>query len=132
MAAMQRKGSDGIETHRNRGGRWRGATQGPLLIGFGTLNALASLGLYLGQGLLVPLLPCLALSLAAIGIGGWQHRRAAGKHASPGALDLLVRPGAATGPQPSTPLVPLYRQPAAHRRAGQWRNTRTQHSGPAG
>jgi diguanylate cyclase (GGDEF)-like protein len=116
MAAMQRKGSDGIETHRNRGGRWRGATQGPLLIGFGTLNALASLGLYLGQGLLVPLLPCLALSLAAIGIGGWQHRRAAGKHASPGALDLLVRPGAATGPQPSTPLVPLYRQPAAHRR----------------
>ena len=115
---MNPKSSGGTGTSAGRLRRRRLAGQGPLLIGFGALNGLISLGIGWGLDLLLPVVPSLMLSLMAIGIGARQHygmsRRATAQQAPD--LRVQVDSGLGAGPQPTVPLVPLYRQPAAYRR----------------
>jgi diguanylate cyclase (GGDEF)-like protein len=90
-----------------------------LLVGFGMVNAAAVGLVHLSSGAVLPLLPFLALSLAAIGFGTARGRLPTGAAAVAGptarqGADLALQ--GTGGRAASPPVMPLYRQPAAQRR----------------
>jgi len=105
---------------------WRPAIAGlgqrTLLVAFGSANAASALVAYLMVESLLPLLPIAFVSLTAIGCGvGLRQAKGPAQQLAAPPLDLDFKlktslSGRGDGTAPSTPLTPLYRQPAALRR----------------
>lgn len=104
-----------------RGGTTRHRRRAPLgqrsvLIGLGTLNAVSAGAAYLTLEAILPLLPFIAVSLAAIGCGLGVGTTKAPATPADHDLKLAALPGRAGEASPAPPVTPLYRQPAAMRR----------------
>ncbi len=93
-----------------------------LLIAFGVVNATVAGAVHLAAGAVVPLLPFVLLSLAAVtyGLAGWAApgaaKAAAATRGETVGRDLELRRLDGPSAAPRVPVVPLYGQPRAVRR----------------